>query len=139
MLNNRATPSASGCGSRATHRITMSTSKPPLILEANVLEKHLFDPDILVVDMSKPATYSQYHIPGAVHLEYSNIVRINKPVMGLLPDAESLGRVLSSLGITRDTHVIAYDDEGGGKACRLLWTLDVIGHPSFSLLNGGLR
>ena len=117
----------------------MSTNKFPLLLEASELEKYLHDPQILVVDMCKPETYAQYHIPGAVPLEYSKIVRNDKPVMGLLPDADSLGHVLSSLGMTRDTHVVAYDDEGGGKACRLLWTLDVIGHPSFSLLNGGLH
>ena len=31
------------------------------------------------------------------------------------------------------------DDEGGGKASRLLWTLDIIGHSRYSLLNGGLH
>jgi thiosulfate/3-mercaptopyruvate sulfurtransferase len=35
--------------------------------------------------------------------------------------------------------VVAYDEEGGGKASRLLWTLDVIGHRRFSLLDGGWR
>ena len=34
---------------------------------------------------------------------------------------------------------MAYDDEGGGKAARLLYTLDVIGHDRYSLLNGGLH
>ncbi|MEQ8953713.1 MAG: rhodanese-like domain-containing protein, partial [Gammaproteobacteria bacterium] len=33
---------------------------------------------------------------------------------------------------------IAYDDEGGGWAGRLIWTLDVLGHGHASLLNGGL-
>lgn len=117
----------------------MSTKNLPLILEASDLEKHLSDPDVLVIDMSKPDIYLQYHIPVAVHLDYSNIIRVEKPVMGLLPDPDQLGRVLSSLGITRETHIVVYDDEGGGKASRLLWTLDVIGHPSFSLLNGGLH
>lgn len=30
-------------------------------------------------------------------------------------------------------------DEGSGRASRLLWTLDVIGHPHYSLLNGSLH
>jgi len=34
--------------------------------------------------------------------------------------------------------VVAYDDEGGGRAARLIWTLEVLGHRRFSLLNGGL-
>ena len=34
--------------------------------------------------------------------------------------------------------MVAYDAEGGGRASRLLWTLDVVGHEHFSLLDGGL-
>lgn len=58
---------------------------------------------------------------------------------GLLPDDAELSRVLSGIGLTPDRHVVAYDDEGGGKASRLLWTLDVLGHERFSLLDGGYR
>jgi thiosulfate/3-mercaptopyruvate sulfurtransferase len=53
---------------------------------------------------------------------------------------DHIAGVLSRIGITPETHVAAYDDEGGGKAARLLWTLEVIGHPGgYSLLNGGLH
>ncbi len=34
---------------------------------------------------------------------------------------------------------MAYDTEGTGKASRFLWTLDVVGHPNASLLNGGFH
>ena len=34
---------------------------------------------------------------------------------------------------------IAYDDEGGGWAGRLLWTLEAIGHHQYSYLNGGIH
>ncbi len=111
----------------------------PLILEPAELEKHLGDAGVLVVDLCKPEVYARGHIPGAVHLEYARIIAARPPVMGLLPDAAHTARALSDLGLTPEHHVVAYDDEGGGKACRLLWTLDVIGHKHFSLLNGGLR
>ncbi|NOY66866.1 MAG: sulfurtransferase [Gammaproteobacteria bacterium] len=111
----------------------------PLIIEADELESHLQDDNILIIDLCKDETYLQSHIPGAVHLKYPDILHVQKPVMGLLPDMDSLSNILSKTGITPETHVIAYDDEGGGKACRLLWTLDVIGHKHFSLLNGGLH
>jgi len=117
----------------------MTKYTAPLIIEANELEEHLNDANTLIVDLCKDETYIQSHIPGAVHLQYPRIIHVEKPVMGLLPDMEILNSVLSSIGITKDTHVIAYDDEGGGKACRLLWTLDVIGHRHYSLLNGGLH
>ena len=116
----------------------MNSKKIPLILEPEDLEQRLGDPDLVIIDLGKAETYRQGHVPGAIFLEYPHIVRVEKPVMGMLPHEEQLASVLSSLGITADSHVVAYDDEGGGKAGRLLWTLDVIGHKQFSLLNGGL-
>jgi thiosulfate/3-mercaptopyruvate sulfurtransferase len=38
-----------------------------------------------------------------------------------------------------EQHVVAYDDEGGGWAGRLLWTLEAIGHSAYSYLNGGIH
>ena len=116
----------------------MSRPDLPLLVEADDLQNHIGNPLVLIVDLSKEGTYGQYHIPGAVHLEYSRIVASQPPVMGLLPDAADLSSALSDIGLTPDHHVVAYDDEGGAKACRLLCTLDVIGHPHRSLLNGGL-
>ena len=110
----------------------------PRIIEPATLEAQLQNKNLLLIDVSDPATYVQYHIPGAVFLEYAWIIHSEKPRMGLLPDAAQLSRVLGSLGLGPDTHVVAYDDEGGGRASRLLWTLDVVGHHQSSLLNGGL-
>ncbi len=74
-----------------------------------------------------------------MHLDYVHITAGRKPVMGLLPESEVLDTLFSSLGIDEHTHVVACDDEGGGRAARLLWTLEMAGHKHFSLLNGGLH
>ena len=95
--------------------------------------------DVLIVDMNKAETYLKLHIPGAVQLEYLHIIASRRPVMGLVPDDNTLATLFSSLGIDADTHVVAYDDEGGGRAARLIWTLEVAGHTRASLLNGGLH
>lgn len=117
----------------------MNTTPLALVVEADDLQQHLGEDRLVVVDLSKPETYLQSHVPGAVHLEYPRIIDIRKPVMGLVPEAPVLATVLGNLGITPETHVVAYDDEGGGKACRLLWTLATLGHQGYSLLNGGLH
>jgi len=111
----------------------------PLILEPDTLEPLLGNDDVLVVDLTKPATYAEYHIPGAVYLDYGQIVAMRKPTMGLLPETAVLEHCFSSIGVDDSVHVVAYDDEGGGKAGRLLWTLETMGHNHFSLLNGGLH
>ena len=111
----------------------------PLIVEPDQLEPLLERQDILAVDLCQADVYGQYHIPGAIHLEYPHIIAPRPPAMGLIPGDDHLERLFSGLGIANDTHVVAYDDEGGGKAARLLWTLDVVGHTCCSLLNGGLH
>ena len=111
----------------------------PFILDSAELHPQLGNQGLLIVDLSKPDTFARQHVPGAVNLDYAQLVSARPPVMGLLPDAAQLSRVLSGIGLTPDKHVVAYDDEGGAKACRLLWTLEVIGHKPISLLDGGLR
>lgn len=117
----------------------MSQSALPFILEPDQLEQALGGGDLVIVDLSRPDVYAKAHVPGARHLDYARVVLHLPPVMGLLPDEDQLSEVLSGLGITPQSHVVAYDDEGGGKACRFLWTLDVLGHEHMSLLNGGLH
>lgn len=94
--------------------------------------------DLLIVDLSSPDLYADGHLPGAVHLEYGHLIRQAPPAMGLLADTEKLSAALSAIGLSDDKHVVAYDAEGNGRASRLIWTLDVLGHDRKSLLNGGL-
>ena len=117
----------------------MAETPLPLLIEPDELESLLGRDDLLVVDLGKASTYRQIHIPGALHLEYGDIVREKKPSHGLLPDRVTLEQVFSNAGIGNHVHVIAYDDEGGGNAARLLWTLETMGHTGCTLLNGGLH
>lgn len=117
----------------------MSQNAHPLIIEPSQLNLMLDEPSIRVIDLSKPEVNAQAHISGAVFLNYPHVVCHAQPVMGLLPDQDVLAKLFATLGISNDTHVIAYDDEGGGKASRLLWTLAACGHQHYSLLNGGLH
>ena len=111
---------------------------PELIIEPDELEALLDNPAVIIVDLCKPKQYAAAHIPGAHFVNYPDIIHIEKPIMGLLPSEEQFSRLVSDLGITADTHVVVYDDEGGGCASRFIWTLHVFGHTRTSLLNGGL-
>jgi thiosulfate/3-mercaptopyruvate sulfurtransferase len=117
----------------------MSEALLPLLVEPDQLQGALGAENLLVIDLSEEPAYAQQHVPGAVNLPYRAIIDAKPPAMGLLPEDRRLGEVLSSLGVTPATHVVAYDNEGNGKASRLLWTLDAAGHTKFSLLNGGLH
>lgn len=116
----------------------MAQSSLPLLIEPAELAAHLNDPNIRLVDVGRAETYARTHLPGAVHLDYARIVAARPPAGGLLPDAAQLADVLGGIGLTPAHHVVAYDNEGNGKAARFLWTLDAVGHVHASLLNGGL-
>lgn len=117
----------------------MTQAPLPLLVDAIALRAQLGREDVLIIDLSQPQLHQQYHVPGAVHLDYKHLVASRPPAMGLVPDAEHLAALFSSLGLTPQTQVVAYDEEGGAKAARLLWTLEATGHTRFSLLNGGMQ
>ena len=71
---------------------------------------------ICVIDLSPEKVYLSGHIPGAVHLDEKRVVATDKPVGGLLPDDPDLSRLFSELGITPNTRVIAYDEQGNSRA-----------------------
>lgn len=111
----------------------------PLLIEPADLEPLLNHPNLLIVDLCRPEQYASAHIPGAVYLPFTQLMSGQQPGPGKLPPEAALSQLFSALGLTPDTHVVAYDDEGGGWAGRLIWTLDVLGHKHYSYLNGGLH
>jgi len=111
----------------------------PLLIEPTALLARLDDPRLLIVDMNRAETYAEVHLPHAVHLEYNSLVHKEPPAMGMLPTEAELSRVLGAIGLTPERHVVAYDEEGNSRTTRLLWTLSVLGHDRYSLLNGGLE
>lgn len=117
----------------------MDNSRLPLLIEPEQLLAEKDRSDVIVVDLCKASMYIQSHVPGAIHIEYSNIVSSRPPVMGLVPDTDQLTTLMSQTGIKPEDTLIVYDDEGGGKAARFIYTLDIIGHKNYSLLNGGLH
>ena len=112
----------------------------PLLVDTAWLAAHLGDGNLRIVDMvSEPRDYRRRHIPGAVYLNVDD-ARIKVPAGGYrLPTPAEGERLVSDLGIRRDTHVVIYDDSGGLDAARLFFTLDVIGHHATSILDGGIE
>ncbi|AXY42119.1 rhodanese-like domain-containing protein [Halomonas sp. JS92-SW72] len=112
----------------------------PLIIEPERLAEHLDEPSLLIIDVPlKAESYAEGHVPGAIFLDKARLMRGSGEVPCLEPTVAQLSALFSELGLTRDTHVVAYDDEGGGWAGRLLWTLELIGHTRYSYLNGGIH
>lgn len=112
----------------------------PLIIEPKDLHAAMqSSAKLLIIDLGKAETYQQVHVPGAVHVPPADIQLGTKPAPGKLPPAQQLSLLFSRLGLTPDTHVVVYDDDGGPWAGRMIWVLDSIGHTHYSFLNGGIH
>ncbi|MDE2060055.1 MAG: sulfurtransferase [candidate division NC10 bacterium] len=112
---------------------------PQLLVDTHWLAQHLNDRDLQIIDMrNSPEEYAAGHIPGAVYLSVNHArVALKESGFALPPDYEIEER-LGQLGITKETMVIVYDDQGGLNASRLFFTLEYAGHKKVALLNGGI-
>ena len=110
----------------------------PLVIEPETLDQHPDYDDLLIVDLCRDEIYAAQHLPGAVHVSPAELVSGIRPAVGKLPPMAQLSAVLGRIGLSADSRVVAYDDEGGGWAGRFAWTLHVLGYDSVSCLNGGL-
>jgi thiosulfate/3-mercaptopyruvate sulfurtransferase len=119
---------------------------PELLVETDWLAAHLGDPNLRVVDCryyfdgrDGHAIYLEGHIAGAVHAAYP--IELSDPTAtpsNLIPRPDQLAATMERLGISDDTLVVGYDDEGGHFASRLWWVLTYYGHDRVTILNGGI-
>jgi len=116
---------------------TAVAADQPLLVTPAWLAERLGRPDVRLVDVSDAEDYARGHIPGAVHLEFTETrTQVSEGVFRV-PTAEEGRRLLSRLAIAPHTSVVVYDDEGGLHAAWLFLVLDVLGHSRVSVLDGG--
>ncbi len=115
----------------------MTATDLPLIIEPADLASAPPDGRRLLITVCQARVFLAHHVPGSLLIEPGELVSGVAPAIGKLPPVERLAELFSRLGLEDDRHVVAIDDEGGGWAGRLIWTLDVLGHSRRSLLNGG--
>ncbi|OBZ14360.1 3-mercaptopyruvate sulfurtransferase [Bacillus sp. FJAT-27264] len=84
--------------------------------------------------------YAKGHIPGALFIDFKADLTDPAEKHGgrsPLPSPERLATLFGSLGIERDTAVVAYEDGNGPAASRLWWVLRYLGAEQVQVLNGG--
>lgn len=121
--------------------VSSSIHAATVLVDTDWLASNIGKPGISVVDMSGDhMQYLRFHLPGAIRIGYDEIVkqRSRKERVSVRLSDQELIALLGLKGITRDSHVVVYDDTGGLNAGRLLWDLERIGHKKVSVLNGGL-
>ncbi len=110
-------------------------ARPELLVDTAWLAQHLTDVNVRIIDIRNRG-YADSHIPEAVFVD-SNWIRNPKAPPTFLPTPEEFEALMTRLGISNNTRVIAYDERGGIYAARLWWILNYYGHSNVALLDGG--
>jgi thiosulfate/3-mercaptopyruvate sulfurtransferase len=120
----------------------------PIITATELLA--LYDTtNIVLVDATNAkdarTNYQEKHLKSALFVDLN--AQLSSPNDNIaiggrhpLPSPEQFTATLLSLGITKTSHVVIYDNNNGANAAaRFWWLLKAIGHEKVQVLNGGMK
>ncbi len=130
--------------------MSLATDYPraELLAEPDWVWAHRDDPRVRIIDCARVDAYQRAHIPGAVSIDQGPAHRtfalgntqpgwLKQPDGLHLMEEETFSELMSLLGVTDETTVVAYDMIGSMWATRLWWMLRRHGHDRAKVLNGG--
>lgn len=91
---------------------------------------------LVEVDMD-PEVYDEWHIPGAVQINWEE--DIIDGLGGNVIDPAEAESLFGELGITQDTTVVVYGDQANWFAGHAYWVLKYYQHADVKMLDGGRR
>ena len=119
------------------------------IIEVDELLKIYKNSDVMIFDVSNSknakANYETEHLEGAFFVDLNTQLADIKNNLSdggrhPLPKIETFAKTLTDIGISKDKHIIIYDDKNGSNAsARFWWMLKSVGHEKVQVLNGGLN
>ncbi len=123
-----------GAASALADKVFVTADKVAELVDADA-------PKLRVIDCrADKKAYKDGHIPGAVFMNVRKELRMKGDweTVGVRRQLESQEEIFGrQLGISNDTMVVLYDDEGW-DATRLFWELKYVGHENVAILYGGL-
>ncbi len=125
---------------------TLNLNSNPWLVESDWLANHLDDPQLRIFDMryywdrAGREAYEAGHIPKAQYLAFdTDLSDPDHPIKHMVLPPEKLATLMGRLGADNSMTVVAYDDEGGHFASRLLWVLNYYGFERVRILHGGVQ
>ena len=125
-------------------RQPMSTS---YFVAADWLIEHGDDPEVQIIDARMappgqehrdvPGEYRAGHLPGAVFFDIEALSDHTSPLPHMLPRPEAFSVAMRELGISKDKHLVVYDEGNLFSAPRAWWMLKNFGVEKVSILAGG--
>jgi thiosulfate/3-mercaptopyruvate sulfurtransferase len=114
------------------------------------LAGRLQDPSTIVLDATLPpvgvtppvdtrSRYLESHIPGALFFDIEELSDHFTTLPHMLPTPENFSHTMSALGVSDDSTIIVYEQQGVFSAPRAWWMLRTFGAQHVYILDGGLR
>jgi thiosulfate/3-mercaptopyruvate sulfurtransferase len=120
----------------------------PIIQVSELIKLHKAE-NLVIIDASNgkdaKTNYDQKHLEDAIFVDLNvQLADIKEDLSDggrhPLPKIEDFAITLSNLGITKNSHVVVYDDKNGANAAaRFWWMLKSVGHEKVQVLNGGFQ
>ena len=119
------------------------------IIEVDELLEIYKNSDVMIFDVSNSknakANYEAEHLEGALFIDLNTQLAdiksdFSKGGRHPLPKIEAFAKTLTDLGISKDKHIVIYDDKNGSNAsARFWWMLKSVGHEKVQVLDGRLN
>lgn len=110
---------------------------PGILVGPDWLGERLGRPGVRVVDLRDAEAHGSGHIPGAVSLDLEALGTTAHGLDNVLLGPSDFAALMASIGISNGDAVVAYDDQWGLAAARLVWALHRYGHERAAVLDGG--
>lgn len=107
------------------------------VVSAEWLQTHRDEVHVVHVGPNNTA-FLEARIPGAVHLPFSAVAVNRDGYVNILPLPDVAQAAYQAAGIDAERRVVLYGEMNGLAAARAFFALEAFGHPSVSVLDGGL-
>ncbi len=111
-------------------------AQPGVLVSTEWLAQNLANPNIRVIESNEDSLlYPSGHIPGAVQVDWA--IDLNDPIRRDYLDRHAFEKLMSRIGVTRETTVVFYGDKSNWWACYAFWVFQLFGHTNAKLVDGG--
>jgi len=118
------------------------------LITVDMLARQLGDPALRLLDATylpfnperdAQAEYRAGHIPGALFLDLATLCDPDARLPSTVPDVAIFAERMASLGVTRESRIVLYDNSPHATSARAWWLMRLFGARDVAILDGGLR
>lgn len=119
---------------------------PTPLASTQWLADNIGAPNLVVIDASwrmpgEGDAYTDYrerHIPGAVFFAIDDVADRATSLPHMLAPTDVFERAVDKMGVSNESRIVVYDDQGLFSSARVWWNFLAMGHSQVAVLDGGL-